>query len=564
MHRNAALDIESALYMTRVRATGDGAPSIDEKKRMLALIRNRSADASAQADHQLLEELEKLACGLTEAAANQKKLRSVIENLTAPPWHTAVLLGLEDTGIGPAALVLHGTMRRMVGIGHEMDASSLKVGDEVLLGSNLNVIMARSPYALPSSGQTAVFERYTRDRRLILKVRDEEIVVCPADELCRTELHNGDEVRYDGTSWIAYERIERPKGEHLFLEEMPRESFADVGGLESKIRELQRSIRLHFYHPDIVGKYRSERKKAILLCGPPGTGKTLMAKALANWLGQLSKSGRSRFINIKPASLNSMWFGQSEANYREVFRLAREAGASEPEVPVVIFLDEVDAIAARRGGSIHRIDDRVLNAFMSELNGLEDRGNILVVTATNRLDALDPAVARPGRLGDLVLRIPRPSRMAARDIFCKHLHPDIPYATNGHDAAAARDLLIDSAVSRIYSPNGDGELASITFRDGKQRAIHARDLINGAEIAKIAQTAIERACLREAESGPGGVMLEDMLSGISDFIETAVQGLTPVNCRSYLDDLPQDVDVVRIDRVQRRVRHPHKYLSRPQ
>ena len=92
--------------------------------------------------------------------------------------------------------------------------------------------------------------------------------------------------------------------------------------------------------------------------------------------------------------------------------------------------------------------------------------------------------------------------------------------------------------------------------------VNARDLINGAEIAKISQTAIERACVREAESGSGGVALEDMLAGIADFFETATRILTPPNCRSYLQDLPQDMDVVRVDPVQRRVRQPHKYLNR--
>jgi proteasome-associated ATPase len=563
MHRNATIDIQTAMHMQLLQSTGEGAPSIEEKQGMLAEIRNRSADASDHIDRHLLGQLEKLASGLQEAKNSQKELHSIIDNLTAPPWHPAILLGLEETAFGKAALVLHGGIRRIVNISGDIDSASLVVGDEVLLGSKLNVIMARSPYSSPASGQTAVFERYTPDRRLVLKVRDEELIVYPSGSLSEVELHNGDEIRYDSAAWLAFERIERSKGEHLFLEETPQETFEDIGGLGPQVNELQRSILLHFYHRDIVMRYHSQRKKAVLLFGPAGTGKTLMAKALANWLAQLSKSGNSRFINVKPASLNSMWYGESEANYRKIFQLAREAGEREPEVPVVIFFDEVDAVAATRGGSIHRIDDRVLNAFMAELNGLEDRGNIMIVSATNRLDSLDPAVTRTGRLGDLVLKIPRPNRTAARDIFCKHLRSDIPYASNGHDPAVARELIIQSAISRIYSPNGDGELATITFRDGKTRAVHARDLINGAEIAKIARTAIESACLREAENGPGGVTLEDMLSGISGYLETATQGLTPANCRHYLDDLPQDTDVVRVDSAQRRVRRPHEYLNSP-
>src|ERR1039458_6125721 len=115
----------------------------------------------------------------------------------------------------------------------------------------------------------------------------------------------------------------------------------------------------------------------------------------------MSRSGRSRFINVKPGGLNSMWYGATEQRYREIFRVARETAAAEPEVPVVMFWDEVDAIGSHRGESAHRIDDRMLNAFMAELNGLEDRGNIVILAATNRLDSIDPALLRPGRLGDL-------------------------------------------------------------------------------------------------------------------------------------------------------------------
>ncbi len=550
--------------MTHLEATGEGAPSLEEKLQMLSEIRGHSTDAAARMDHSLLKTIEQMASGLKEADENQKKLRALIQKLTASPWHPAILLGIQDSDSEPSAMVMHGSMRRVVSVDDEIDTASLNVGDEVLLGNNLNVIMATSSYGRFSSGQTAMFDRYTQDRRLILKVRDEEVVVCPVGDLCHMDLQNGDEVRYDSTAWIAYERIEHSKGEHLFLVETPEESFADIGGLDRQISELRESIQLHYQYPEVVSKYRLKRLMGILLHGPQGTGKTITAKGVAKFVGELSASGDSRFISIKPGALNSMWFGQSEANCRQLFEIAKEAGKRDPKIPIVIFFDEVDAIAGIRGGSVNRIDDRVLNAFMAELNGLEDRGNILVIAATNRLDALDPAIVRPGRLGDKVLEIPRPNRIAARDIFCKHFFPDIPYASNGHGPAVARDMLIDAAISRIYSPNGESELGTITFRDGKQRAICARDLVNGAEIAKIAQTAIKRACMRDAEKGSSGVRLDDILTGVDDFFETAMQALTPTNCHGYLNDLPQDMDVVRIDRVRRKVREPHKYVNNPQ
>jgi hypothetical protein len=113
----------------------------------------------------------------------------------------------------------------------------------------------------------------------------------------------------------------------------------------------------------------------------------------------------------------------------------------------------------------------------------------------------------------------------------------------------------------IFSPNGDGELAQIMFRDGKRRAVRASDLINGAEIASIAQSATERACARDARGGESGVRTADVMSAVGDFFGSAARALTPHNCRNYLDDLPQDVDVVRVDPVERKVSQPYRYIN---
>jgi proteasome-associated ATPase len=255
-----------------------------------------------------------------------------------------------------------------------------------------------------------------------------------------------------------------------------------------------------------------------------------------------------------------MWYAQSEANYREAFRVAREAGEQEPEVPVVMFFDEVDALGGSRGQSLMRVDDRVLTAFMTELDGLDSRGNVLVVAATNRRDAIDPALLRPGRLGDLVLEVPRPNMRAAREIFRKHLQAEIPYALESFGSNAARREIIESAVSKIYSPNGESDLLTITFRDGKRRTVRAKELISGASIAKIALTAKERACVDEIETGRPGVRLNHVLSAVAEEIESIAGTLTPANCRHHLTDLPQDVDVVRVEPIQRRVAQPHLYL----
>jgi SpoVK/Ycf46/Vps4 family AAA+-type ATPase len=224
-----------------------------------------------------------------------------------------------------------------------------------------------------------------------------------------------------------------------------------------------------------------------------------------------------------------------------------------------MFWDEIDAVGGHRGESVQRIDDRMLNCFMAELNGLEDRGNIIILAATNRRDALDPALVRPGRLGDLVLYFPQPNRQAARAILSRHMPADIPYAANGEGPAAAREALLDLAVGQIFAQNSDTELANVTLRDGKQRLVRAADLVSGAQLESIAQAAMERACVRETEGGPEGLTPADMSDAIADFFLVTPRGLTPRNARNYLRDLPQDVDVVRVDLVERKVSHPHRY-----
>jgi proteasome-associated ATPase len=276
----------------------------------------------------------------------------------------------------------------------------------------------------------------------------------------------------------------------------------------------------------------------------------------------IAKSGRSHFINIKPGTLNSMWFGQTEANYREAFRTAREASELEKDVPVIVFIDEIDSIGAARGASLMRVDDRVLTSFMAELDGFEDRGNVLVVAATNRRDALDPALLRPGRLGDLVIEIPRPNRKAAAAIFDRYLRRGIPYARDGHgdDLEATRLDIIQTALSRIFAPNSDNRLATLTFRDGKQIAVTAKDLISGAGISKIVQAAVERACFREIQTGEPGVSLSDVLTAIHEEFQSASRVLTPANCHKHLSTLPQDVDVVRVD-LPKHKGPRHRYIA---
>lgn len=552
---------EWSMLVAHLVMTGENAPTVDQKIQLLETIRAQSAEKSRQTDRFIIEQLSALRANLAEAAQTQQALKEIHEKLTAPPYHPAIFLGFGEVGPALSAMVMYGNSRRIVTCSDELDPETLSPGDEVLLSNEMNFVVARSPYTMLQCGQTGFFDRYTPDGHIVLKDRDEEIVVDVGGDLKSQILKAGDQILWERNAWMALQKIERARGDSLFIEETPAETFEDIGGLDRQIEELQRPIRLHYFNSEVARRYGLRRVGSVLLWGPPGNGKTTMVRALSNWMAKLAKSGRSRFVHIKPLEFCSMWYSESERNIRNMFRMAREAGDEQPEVPVVMFFDEVDSIGTSRGTSLMRVDDKVLTALMAELDGLESRGNILVVAATNRRDILDPALTRQGRLGDVQIEIPRPNMKAAREIFAKHLSPSIPYAAAGRDTAEARQYIIQSAVSRIYSPNGDSELMQIGFRDGKRRIVKACDLMSGASIAKIARATIERACVREAEGGEPGLRLEDVLHTLADEFEYLSRSLNPANCRQHLLDLPQDVDVVRVEPVRKKVVRTHHYIN---
>lgn len=539
---------------------GDGSLPLDQRLALLANLRESGMDSANGIDRILLEKILSLHEGLSSLQEEHGELRELIQRLTAPPYFPAVFLTHANASSVHGALVQIENERRVVELGEGVALDELMAGDEVFLSRERNFLIAKSPNLSFLTGEVAAYSRTTDDGRWVLRFRDEELVVLPKAAIRDAGLKAGDGVRFSRTAGLAFEKIEMSKGEEFFLEATPSDSFKDIGGLDRELDSLKRLLTLHMLHPKTTTRYKLPRKKSVLLEGPPGSGKTKMARATSNWLAGLSRSGRSNFINCKPGQLNSMWYGATEQNYRELFRIAREAAASDTNVPVVLFFDEVDAIGGNRGESTtHRIDDRMLNAFMAELQGLEARGNIIVLAATNRMDSIDPALLRPGRLGDLVLHFPQPNRNAARAILSCHMPVDIPYASNGEGPTAAREVILDQAVAQLFAQNKDTELATLTLRDGKRRLVRAADLISGAQLEAIAQSALEQACVRESVGGPGGLTTADIDTAISEFFLTAPRALTSRNARSYLRDLPQDIDVVRVDLVERKVSHPHRY-----
>ncbi|KAG9020977.1 AAA ATPase cdc48 [Tulasnella sp. JGI-2019a] len=218
--------------------------------------------------------------------------------------------------------------------------------------------------------------------------------------------------------------------------EVPTVKWDDIGGLEKVKQELQETVQYPVEHPEKFVKYGMSPSKGVLFYGPPGTGKTLLAKAIAN-------ECQANFISIKGPELLTMWFGESEANVRDVFDKARAAA------PCVMFFDELDSIAKARGGGggdAGGAGDRVLNQILTEMDGMNAKKNVFIIGATNRPDQIDSALLRPGRLDQLIY-IPLPDEVSRTEILkaCLRKSPvspevDIGYLSKSTHGFSGADL----------------------------------------------------------------------------------------------------------------------------
>lgn len=269
-----------------------------------------------------------------------------------------------------------------------------------------------------------------------------------------------------------------PSAMREVLVEVPDIKWDDIGGLEDVKEELREAIEWPLKYQELFTQMDAKPPKGLLLYGPPGTGKTLLARAVAN-------ESEANFISIKGPELLSKWVGESEKAVREVFRRARQAA------PCVVFLDEVDSIAPVRGSGIgdNQVTERIVSQFLTELDGLVELRNVVIIAATNRPDIVDPALLRPGRF-DRLLYVPPPGLEARKQIFKIHTRKtpmlpdvnldDLAKMTDGYtgaDIASVSNTAVMLALKEHIMKSKNPEEAKKTAKSVKVSRRHFQEAL---------------------------------------------------------------------------------------
>ncbi|MFB6085571.1 MAG: CDC48 family AAA ATPase [Halodesulfurarchaeum sp.] len=274
----------------------------------------------------------------------------------------------------------------------------------------------------------------------------------------------------------------------------PSITYEDIGGLDDELEQVREMIELPMRHPELFQQLGIEPPKGVLLHGPPGTGKTLIAKAVASEID-------AHFQTISGPEIMSKYYGESEEQLREVFEEAEE------QAPAVIFIDEIDSIAPKRGETSGDVERRVVAQLLSLMDGLEERGDVVVIAASNRVDAIDPALRRGGRF-DREIEVGVPDREGRKEILQVH--------TRGMPLADAVD--IDE-----YAENTHGYVGADIEQLSKEAAMNA--------LRRIRPQIDLEADEIDAE------ILEDLTVSDDDFRE-AMKGITPSGLREVFVEIP--------------------------
>ena len=447
-------------------------------------------------------------------------MQETVDKLTAPANRIGTLLGFPKKGI---ARVIVGGSEYLANIDSRLDPYSFKIGFSVLL-NEAYVIVGELGYS--DAGPIGKIGDILPDGRLRVgqEPATQAVILERSTDLANKKLKVGDEVRIDPNFKVALERLETQEVKDYYLEEVPEIPWEKVGGLNDTINLIKDTIELPILHPEIFESFQYSAPKGFLLHGPPGCGKTLIGKATAHNLTQRLKTETASdvegcFLHIKGPEILNMWLGESERKVREIFQIAREK--RKDGYLSFVFIDEAESIlGTRRSYRSHNIANTVVPMFCAEMDGIESLQDVVIILATNRPDLIDPAILRPGRI-DRKIKVTRPDREAANDIFRIYLTPELPIdpeivKTHDGNLEAAVNNLIDRVSDEMFQPTEENKFLEVGLRNGRRDILYRGNLCSGAIIESIVQRAKESAIKRainnlDQETGIGALDLMDAL-----------------------------------------------------
>src|SRR5438046_1381682 len=441
-----------------------------------------------------------------EARQTIEKLEEVIKKVTSPANRIGTFLG--NVGKDTAHIVVGGA-DYYCNVDPRIPMAKLKKGTRVLVNEAFVIV---GDLGFESAGPvTKVTEVIGTDR---LRVGNEHgtqsLVLQRSAQLTKTALKQGDEVRVDSNYRMALEMMSAPGSHEHYLDNVPELPWEKVGGQEAALQAIKDAIELPLLHPDLFHKFQHATPKGFLLYGPPGCGKTLIGKATAyNLTRQLrEKAGtemREYFMHVKGPEILNMWVGESERMVREIFATAREK-KSEGYMPF-LFIDEAESIlGTRRASRYSNILSTLVPMFCSEMDGIDSLNDVVIILASNRTDLIDPAILRPGRI-DRKIKVDRPNKEGAREIYRIYLTNDLPYdgalAKEADNIGAAIEKLIERLVDWQFAKRDENKFLEVTLRSGRKEVLYRGDLISGAIIASVVERAKAMAIKRAIANQTG-------------------------------------------------------------
>ena len=489
---------------------------LEDTPKDFMVLENKLREANRQLV-QAFNQNEKLVNALYEAREQITALKEEVDKLCAPPSTYGVYLSAnEDATVN----ILSQGRKVKVNLHPAIKVETLKPGQELILNEGLNVVEAAG-YEI--QGEVVILKEQLDAERAVVTLRaDEEKVGIIAEPLRTLRLKTGDHLLLDAKSGYLLEKLPKSEVEDLSLEEVPDIGYDDIGGLGNQIEAIKDAVELPYLYADYYKEHKLTPPKGVLLYGPPGCGKTMIAKAVANNLAEKISEKRGEkikgfFLNIKGPELLNKYVGETERKIREIFVKAKEK--ANEDVPVVVFFDEMDALFRTRGTGISSdVETTIVPQLLAEIDGVEGLKNVIVIGASNRQDLIDPAILRPGRL-DVKIKIERPDRGSAADIFAKYLTTEIPFAQSelrGGDVASAITAMIGATIEAMYALSEENRFLEVTYANGDKEVLYFKDFSSGAMIESVVRRAKKLALKRYIGGGEKGIMGDDLLTAVRE------------------------------------------------